>query len=93
MASTNTDADSILLLFVDGGEVESFVGAYRSRAALDAAMVAEADGGGWSREEGYTFAAPQIDCAGRECIYLHDVDREPWEYTLCFIIRETQIIG
>ena len=85
--------DKILLLSVDGGEVESFLGAFRSREKLDAVMLAKGTGEGTGREEGYAYAEPEIDEQGRECIYLHDIGCEPFDYTLCFLIREVVVIG
>lgn len=84
-------ADKLLILSVDGGEVESFLGIYRDRAKLDAAIAEERDGGDFTVENGYVTSEPFIGGDGRECIFVHAEECDPYDYTLCFLIREAEV--
>lgn len=85
-------AESVILLSVDGGDTESFIGAYRTRESMEVAMRSEGTGEASGREEGYVYSDIQIDAEGREIIYLHEEGEEPFDYTLCFIIHTTPIL-
>lgn len=85
-------ADKVLILSVDGGEVESFLGVYRDRAKLDEKIAEERDDGGFTVDAGYVTSEPFVIADGRECIYVHEDGRESFDYTLCFLIREAEVI-
>lgn len=84
-------SDTVLILSVDGGEVESFLGVYRDRAKLDEKITEERDDGGFTVDAGFVTSEPFIAEDGRECIYVHSEECEPFDYTLCFLIREATV--
>lgn len=85
-------ADKIKILSVDGGEVESFLGAFRNDAKLEEKIAEERDDGGFTVENGYVTSEPFIDGEGRECRYVCAEGSEPFEYALCFFIREVEVV-
>lgn len=85
-------SNKVMVLSVDGGEVESFLGVFRNRDKLMQTLAEERDGGNFTVEEGYVTADPEIDEEGNECIYVHREGTEPFDYSLCFIIRYVDII-
>lgn len=85
-------SDKVWVLSVDGGEVETFLGVYRSRAKMEEKIAEERDGGGFTEDAGFITSEPFIVGDGRECFYIHSDECEPFDYTLCFLIRKTEVI-
>jgi hypothetical protein len=85
--------ETVFILTVDGGDVETFKGVFRTRDALDAVMVEEAFGKDSGRDEEYILAEPEIDEEGRECIYLHHCDNDPYNCEMAFYIRTAILTG
>ena len=83
------------ILSVNGGEIESVLGLFATKGGVDAKIAAERDGGGFSRDEGYTTTdrIASTEEANVEYVFVHHTNQDWYEWELRFTIQLEVIQG
>jgi hypothetical protein len=84
----------VFVLSVNGGEVESHLGVYRSMESVMKMITEERDGGGFTQDNGYDTVSPARepeDAATVTLVYVYEQGREFYDWSLLFTIRECEV--